>query len=219
MRRCLASGRVLPRKALLRLAVAPDGALVPDVAGELPGRGLWITPARDLIERARKKNLFARAAKAPVKVSGDLEAKAEALMLRRSLECLGLARRAGQLVSGFEKVKASIKADKAAIIVQASDGAPEGKRKLRDLAAARAGIPSLENLFSKAELGAIVGREDAVHIAVASGGLADRFLAEAARLQSLRGLSAPSDEAAGNPGSINPDRGSSGSAQLRKVSE
>ena len=203
----------------MRLAVGPDGVLVPDVAGDLPGRGLWITPTADMIARALKKNLFAKAAKASVAVSDELAAEAEALILRRALDCIGLAKRAGQLVAGFEKVRAWIQSDRAAVLVQASDGAADGKRKLQELIKRRPAVRLLDGLFSKAELGGILGREDAVHIAVASGGLADRLLAEAARLRLLRGLAPQGLVESAVADAAGLDRSSSGRAQLREVSE
>lgn len=219
-RRCLASGRLLPKSTLLRLAVAPDGALVPDVAGDLPGRGLWILPTPDMIARAHKKKLFSRAAKASVSVSDNLAAEAEVLILQRALDCISLAKRAGQLVAGYEKVKAWIQSDRARVLLQARDGADEGKRKLRDLAERRSVASVLDDLFGRVELGKMVGRDEAVHIAIASGGLADRLLAEAERLRLLRGHSLPNVEDLGeaNQGqSAYP--GQSDSVQLRKVSE
>jgi len=191
MRRCIATGRVMPRSALLRFALGPDGTLLPDVCGDLPGRGMWITPARDMIDRARKKNLFAKAAKAPIRIAGDLAEQAEALVLRRCLDCLGLARRAGQLVAGFEKAKASLMAGRAAVLVQACDAGEDGRRKLRELANRQPGVCVVDEVFLKSELGQALGREDSVHMAIASGGLADRFMVECVRLQALRGTPGP----------------------------
>jgi len=54
---------VRERDALLRFVVGPDGAIVPDIEARLPGRGLWLTPRRDIVERALTKRIFARAAR------------------------------------------------------------------------------------------------------------------------------------------------------------
>ena len=72
LRRCLATRAVRPKSALLRFVVGPDGTLVPDLAGRLPGRGLWITPERDIVASAAAKNLFAKAARERVVVPSDL---------------------------------------------------------------------------------------------------------------------------------------------------
>ena len=41
-RRCLVTRESGPRGGLVRFAVGPDGAVVPDVDERLPGRGLWV---------------------------------------------------------------------------------------------------------------------------------------------------------------------------------
>ena len=102
LRRCIATGESRPREALLRFVVGPDDVLVPDVAGRLPGRGLWLTARRDMMEVARSKKLFARAARCAVRAPDGLADQVEALLARRCLELIGLARRAEAAVAGFE---------------------------------------------------------------------------------------------------------------------
>ena len=96
---------------------------MPDVARKLPGRGLWVAADRASVETAAKKGLFARAAKAKVSASADLADLVESLLKRRLLSGLGLARKAGDLTSGYEKVAAALDAGKAAWLIEASDGA------------------------------------------------------------------------------------------------
>ena len=93
-----------------------------------------------------------------------------------------LARRAGQAVMGFAKVEALLAAGKAAVLVAASDGAADGRGKLRALARE---LPLVECLGS-AELATAFGREHVVHAALAPGRLAETFLADATRLAGFR---------------------------------
>ena len=57
-RRCIATGEVRDRARLLRFVVGPDGTIVPDIDERLPGRGLWLTPRRDIVDRAVAKRVF-----------------------------------------------------------------------------------------------------------------------------------------------------------------
>ena len=120
---------------LIRFVAGPDGAVTPDLARKLPGRGLWVAARREAVETAARKGLFARAAKAPLTATADLADQVERLLRARLLAGLGLARKAGDLTFGFEKVLAAISAGKAAWLIEAADGAGDGRRKL--LAAAR----------------------------------------------------------------------------------
>ncbi|HEX7966843.1 MAG TPA: RNA-binding protein [Stellaceae bacterium] len=181
-RRCLVTGAVRPKAELLRFVVAPDGKLVPDVAGRLPGRGLWLTARRDIVAAAVTKRLFARAARQAVIVEDGLADRVEFLLAQRCRDHIGLARRAGQVVMGFAKVREALAAGRAAVLVAAADGAADGRGKLKALAP---GLPLVDRLTS-AELGAAFGREHVVHAALAPGRLAEALVAEAARLGGFR---------------------------------
>ncbi|MGH7039593.1 MAG: RNA-binding protein [Stellaceae bacterium] len=181
-RRCLATGQVRPRAALLRFVVGPDGAIVADVAGRLPGRGLWLTPRRDIVEQAVAKRLFARAARRPVAVPPGLADRIEALLAERCRELIGLARRAGGAVGGFEKVREAVAGGQVGFLLFALDGAPDARRKLGALGR---GL-SLARVLTAAELGAAFGRDHVVHAALRSGPLGARILAEAVRIAGFR---------------------------------
>lgn len=181
-RRCLVTGDIRPTEELLRFVVAPDGRIVPDLAHRLPGRGLWLTARRDIVAAAAAKRLFARAARAPVAVEAGLEDGIEALLARRCVELLGLARRAGLAVAGFVKVKAALSKGEVAALVEATDGAADGREKLGRPGAGVAVVTAL----TAAELGAAFGRDRAVHVALRAGRLSDLVIAEARRLAGFR---------------------------------
>ncbi|MCZ6524919.1 MAG: RNA-binding protein [Alphaproteobacteria bacterium] len=181
-RRCIVSGEVKETRNLVRFVVAPGGAVVPDVAERLPGRGIWLSASREMVGAACAKGLFAKAARAKVSVADDLADQTETLLARRCLDLLGLARRAGQAALGFEKVRTLISAGGAILLIAARDGADNGKAKLRGLGK---GLPVVE-LFASAELSLAFGRENVIHAALAPGRLADRFLTETVRLAEFR---------------------------------
>lgn len=187
-RRCLASGQVLPKAELLRFVVGPEGQVVPDFAERLPGRGLWLLARHDMMVKACQKNLFARAAKAQVRLPSDLVDQVEQLALRRCLDQLGLARRAGAVVVGFEKVKAALKADRLGLLLQADDAALDGREKLQALARAVGGETTLLQFCDGATLGTALGRDSAVHVGVARGRFATGLKRDVERLAGLRGV-------------------------------
>ena len=181
-RRCIASGESKPREALLRFVVGPDGALVPDLGESLPGRGLWVSAERAALTKACDRGLFARAARRPIAVAPDLIDEVEGQLTARALDLLGLARRAGGLVAGFDQVRRTLAAGRAAVLIEASDGARHGRARLGALAR---DIPVIAH-FDGAALSRSVGRDNVVHAALAPGRLADRFVRESARLGRVR---------------------------------
>ena len=194
-RRCLVTREVKDQDQMIRFVLDPAGQVVPDVDGRLPGRGMWLSADRNVLNRAIAANLFARAARMRVQVRADLAEQVERLLVSRALDCLGLARRAGQVAMGFDQVRACLRSSSAAVLIAAADSAADGRRKLRQLAP---GVPVI-TAFSKAELGAALGRDGIVHVAVAPGGLARRLIGSVRRLAGFRaGVTAPA--AAGTTG-------------------
>ena len=186
-RRCIVSGEVMPDSRLIRFVAAPDGRVVPDVAAKLPGRGLWVTATRAAINQAVEKKLFARAAKANVAADIDLADRTEKALAARMLGDLGLARRSGALVLGFDNVVRALDGPRPpSVMVEASDGSGDGKRKLYNAAHARGLKPQLVECLTSAELGLALGRENVIHAAVQPGGLAERLTFDAGRLQGFR---------------------------------
>ena len=167
---------------MLRFVVSPDGVIVPDLLARLPGRGIWLSAQADVIHSPRTRQAFSRAARARVEVPDDLGARVQSGLTQRIGELLGLARRAGQTVAGYQKAHEWLVSGRAALIVQASDGSND--ERARFLGGARVAVIAP---LTAAKLGAIFGRDEAVHVAVAAGKLATSLCTEAGRLAGVLG--------------------------------
>ncbi len=197
-RRCLLTGEVRPRDALLRFAVGPDDIVVPDLDNRLPGRGLWLTGRRDIVAAACGKRAFSRGAGrnvTPMTGPGgeDLAAFVEDRLLERTENALALARKSGDLVSGFEKVRSALsglvvaaETSGQAVLLCASDAGADGREKIGRLAGHANDILRLD-LFDAATLGRVAGRDRVVHAFVTPGGPARQLRAAAERLVAYRG--------------------------------
>lgn len=181
-RRCIVSGAVGPRARLVRFVIGPGQEVVPDVAGRLPGRGIYVTADRAAIERAAAKGLFARAARMAVVVPDGLADRVEALLARRVVDLLSMARKAGEAVAGFERVKEWLASGRAAVLIQARDGSVRERGRLRPPEGSDGAVACLD----AGEIGLAFGRERAIHAALAAGALAVRVVDEAARLAGFR---------------------------------
>ena len=187
-RRCIASGEVMPKERLLRFVAAPDATVAPDVAGKLPGRGLWVEATREAVDTAARKGLFSRAAKTKLDAGPDLSALVERLLSRRCLDGLGLARREGALVQGFEKTQVAVRSGKAAWLVEARDGAADGRDKLTRATLAAPRPVEVCGAFSADELGLALGLDNVIHLALLAGRRAERWSEDVHRLAGFRPL-------------------------------
>lgn len=187
-RRDIVSGSVMEEHQLIRFVAGPGGVVTPDLARKLPGRGLWVAADRVSVETAVKKGLFSRAAKTKLIAPAGLADQVDTLLHRRCLDSLGLARRGGDIISGFEKVLSSIRSGKAAWLVEAADGAADGRRKLLSAFRTSPSPPQLVGVFSSEELGLALGGENVIHTAFLAGRASGHWTKDVHRLAGFRPL-------------------------------
>lgn len=184
-RRCIATGELRDPALMIRFVVGPEGQAVADIRNKLPGRGIWVTADKDALEKAIKTKAFSRSAKEQVSVPDNLFELTDKMLARRLVDLISLARKAGQAVTGFEKVKGLLETERATLLVQASDGSERGKSKLHS--------PPGKDVFigclTSQELGLAFGRESVIHGALTAGGLSRQVKAEGIRLKGVRGHS------------------------------
>jgi predicted RNA-binding protein YlxR (DUF448 family) len=193
-RSCIVTRTVRPRDELIRFVLDPEDRVVPDLKGVLPGRGVWVTARADLIAKAVERKLFAKAFRGEAKADAGLVDMVGSLLLRRALDLLGMAKRAGQVMTGFFKVDEMIGEGKAGVLIEARDGSEDGRRKLRNrFQAALAdtgfegdGVERVVSCFTIEQLSLALGRTNVVHAALIKGRLGEEFLAVARRHEAYR---------------------------------
>jgi predicted RNA-binding protein YlxR (DUF448 family) len=176
------------RDALIRFVLAPDGTVVPDLKERLPGRGLWLTAARDVVADAVKRKVFARSFKAEAKVPEELPAIVERLLAEAALSALALANKAGAATFGNARVEEAIAGGRVLALIHAKEAAADGCRKLDGKArAASEGrkVPAVR-AFGTDELSLATGRTNVIHAALIQGGAAESVLTAASRLERYR---------------------------------
>lgn len=172
-RTCIVTREALPAERLIRFVAAPDGAVVPDLRHRLPGRGVWVTADADHVRTAEKRRLFARGLEADVRVEPGLADRVAALMRESALSALSMARKAGALVTGFNKVEGALRNDPVAALLHARDAGADGVQKLDAIARRRGesnGTPlPIIRIFESGELDLALGRTNVIHAALLAG--------------------------------------------------
>lgn len=160
-RKCIVTGDVKEKDELLRFTVIPGAKIVPDFKKKLPGRGVFVSNSKTLLVKAIEKKLFTKAFKGKANADADLVVMVEALLNKKGLEVINLARKAGDLLTGFEKVKDALNKGKVAFILEASDAGADGHDKM--LAAAK-GL-DVFMLYNNEELDKALDKVNTVHAA------------------------------------------------------
>ena len=190
-RTCIVTRRKGSPEGFIRVVVGPDRAVVPDLRCRLPGRGAWVTAERAVVLEAMKRKSFKRAFKSDVEVPPALADLIDGLMEKDALQSLSIANKAGLVVAGATKVEGSMGPKVPAALVQASDGSPDGVRKMDAAVRRRLGdeaddVPRIRD-FRSDQLDLALGRTNVIHAAVAGGTAAEGFVSRARRLERYRG--------------------------------
>lgn len=184
-RRCILAGESLPATALVRLALGPDGAIAPDVHGRAPGRGAWIGVSQPQLEVAiasgALKRALARSLRTgPIVIPPDLAARVGEALARATLDRLGLEARAGQLLTGSDRIEVAARRGQVSLLLHASDAGSDGSSKLDQ--AWRVGNQNAERKILSAvrlplgreRLSQALGRQNVVHVALLDARAAKR---------------------------------------------
>lgn len=187
LRLCAVSRVERPVDDLIRFVLGPDGAVGPDIAGKLGGRGVWVTATNAAIAEAARRNVFSKSLKINAKPAADLAALVEQQLLIRVRQSLSFANKAGLLTAGFTKVEKALEAGQIAVLIAAIDGADDGsdrlERKFNAISAAQGRKAMLTRCLRIADLSLAIGRPNVVHAALAHGGQSRAFLKECRRLE------------------------------------
>ncbi len=165
---------------MVRFVLGPNDQVTPDLKLKLPGRGVWVTASKKMIDEAISKDHFQRGFKQKVVVDKDLTQLIEKLLKQSALGLLGLARKSSSVVTGQSKSSDAVRAGAASVILHATDAAADGTRKLE--AAIRSldedegdDIPKVFHCFTSDELDSALGNVNTMHLAVLSGGIAENL--------------------------------------------
>jgi uncharacterized protein len=207
-RTCALTRTEKPVEDLVRFAVGPDDVLVPDVDARAEGRGVWISLSQDAVAEAVKKKAFARSLKAPVTVADDLAELTRQRLEQRLLSALGMARKAGQFISGATKVKGALETNTVLALITATDAAEDGRNKMvgalkalnygrEEVGISGPPVPHFE-LLESAQMNLALGLENVIHAALTTGAAAQSAVEKARRL--ARYIAKPTDDGTDPPG-------------------
>jgi len=196
-RRCVLSGQTGQREELLRLAISPDGDVLPDAQAKAPGRGAWIGVSRAQLEEAMASGQLRGALARSFKTGGltireDLPELLEVALRKAMTDRLGLEMRAGRLILGSDRIANEARLGAVAALYHAKDASEDGCRKLDQ--AWRVGLDKEGSRIvgdrlplDRLALSVALGRENVVHLALADAKSAKRVAVPLARLQTYLG--------------------------------
>ena len=161
-RKCILSGETKPKSELLRFVVLEKGRLVPDFDKKLSGKGIYLSNSKHVIETVVNSPKINKIFHKQVKAELNLPDIIEKILADKGLSALNLARKSGNLVLGFEKIKEQIIKDKVAFVIEATDAGSDGKKKMSELGAKI----EILSIYNSAAFEKAFNREMVVYLAV-----------------------------------------------------
>ena len=206
-RRCILTGRHGARDEFVRLAVSPDGDVLPDPLAKAPGRGAWLGTDRAALEEAmasgKLKGALARAFKTgALSVPDDLPQRIVDGLQKALLQRLGLEMRGGRIILGSDRIAQDARLGKVAALYHAADASEDGRKKLDQAwrvgsEAEGSGLRGDVLPLDREALSVALGRDNVVHLALADAKSAQRVSVPLGRLQTFLGAGAPAGTYAG----------------------
>lgn len=195
-RRCVLSGETSLKDGLIRLAISPDGDVLPDPLARAPGRGAWLGATRAELEEALAKGklrgALARAFKgAKLTVPDDLPDLIESALTKLLADRLGLELRAGMLIMGSDRIAEQARSSRVSLLLHAADASEDGSKKLdqawrvgRDAEGSGGRLDGRGTTLplDRAALSVALGRDNVVHMALADDKSAARVQSVLTRL-------------------------------------
>lgn len=199
-RTCILTRRAAPKGELIRLALGPDGVVLPDLRARAPGRGAYIGVDRAALEEAmakgKLKGALARAFKdGKATAPDDLPQRIADGLERLLLDRLGLEARGGMLVTGSERCETACRKGQGHLLLHACDAGADGKRSLAQAFRVGrddegSGAQGLVLPLDRPTLSGALGRENVVHIVLTDAKAARRVSAALSRWHAFLGADA-----------------------------
>lgn len=160
LRKCIVTGETKEKDLLLRFVAVANVGIVPDFKHKLGGKGLYVTNAQTLVQKAVISNLFAKTLKKKITVSPDIPTTVAQILRTQALQAISLARKAGALIWGLDKALDIIKQNKAAFILIAQNAGADGFKKI----SSHAQHLETYQLFTSEELDQELNKENTVYL-------------------------------------------------------
>lgn len=171
-RTCIVTRETRDQQDLLRFVIGPEDTLYFDLAGKLPGRGLYVRPDKETLTQALEKNRFSAAAKCKISVPQEMLRTVQNALKQGCLTHLALCKKAGVLAAGHEKCLTFIEKRTILAYVTSSEKEGDTRKKLQN----KLKNAVLVDDFDCDELSAALGLDKVVHAVVAESKIGRKFL-------------------------------------------
>ena len=176
---CSVTKKMYPSENMIRFVLFPDNKYTIDLNYEFQGKEFFIFASKSTL--ARIKDFVGDIYEKEPQVE-NLVTRIDSIIVKRIVSLIALARKSGNLIFGFERVKMALKSGDSDILFHANNGSPKELKRIKP----RSVRLILVSLFSSSELGKVFNRDNVAHSCVLKGGLAKSLILDVKKLEGIQ---------------------------------
>ena len=176
---CHITKKLYPNELMIRFVLSSSNVLTLDLYNEFEGDEFYVLASKKELEKvcrhfSKKYEIVFQPA--------DLVPRIDSILLKRIVGLISLARKAGKVIIGYEKLQRCLSVNKIVLLLQAKDGSEIRKRDLMLPKPQKARIDCL----NKGELGASFGKNAITAVGFLKSSFTNPLIFDTSRLESLR---------------------------------
>ena len=154
----------LDENDFIKFSLSPDNKLVPDLHDKLPGKSIWATTDKALIECIQERKDVKEHFGVSHVFTNDLLFLIKKILRKKIVNSISLAKKAGYLAIGIDTIKAQLKEKKHCLIIVAKEA-----RSLKNYSFFSSNtISCFENLLYQRDLEKSTGKNNVKYVGILS---------------------------------------------------
>jgi predicted RNA-binding protein YlxR (DUF448 family) len=182
-RTCIGCRGIFEKDEVVRIVAGPAGGVI-DYRDKLPGRAAYVCPRLECIKKALSRDNLSRALhlRIPCPDAEEFISLLIANITEKIRSLIIMSAKAGKLAAGYSAVTDAMEKQKVEVLIFAEDLSEGTKQKV---IGSDAGSLRSTTLFTRDQMGSMLGRELVGVVGIQEKGLADAVWKEAVRLKGL----------------------------------
>ncbi len=176
---CYITKKFYPEELMIRFVLAPCNVLTLDLYHEFEGKEFYVLASKTELG---KMGQYLRKKNGKEFLQDDLISRIDDILRTRIVRLISLARKAGKVIIGYEKIQRGLSFNKIVLLIQAKDGSENRKKDLM--------LPESQttriDCLNKYELGVPFQKHTITHIGFLKSSFTNPLIFDTSRLESLR---------------------------------
>ena len=176
---CHITKKLCPSSLMIRFVLTSSNILTLDLYHEFDGKEFYVIASKKELENLA---LHYNEKCGKTFQKENIVSKIDNILSKRIISLIGLARKAGKVIIGYEKIQRSLSFNKIELLLQTKDGS---KNRKEDLLLPKSQKSRIDCL-NRQELGVPFGKDSVANVGFLKSGFTNPLIFDTSRLEKLR---------------------------------